>query len=401
MRDTKKKNIILSVVVLLVGFLLAGGTYAYLTRTVNVTNGNINAVTTCFDIDYTDNTDQITGTLFPSTGPNKGLGGSVTIKVNNACDLDGAGTLYIHVNSGTSTKFGTIVDAHCENARTLETLPQYTTQSACTQNGGSWVPSGTPLKFALYDNNSFTGNPLAVGNFYNQLIGNEALFYSNFVVTKTAKTYYIYVWLDGYLTDNTYTNLPFSSNIRAEAIQTRTVYTANVLDSNVQGRNIISIGQPISSGITEYNTPEAAIAALKNTLGGTANYPYFLKHIVNNNVVQSYVGFVVTSDMATANPEMTAGTYYLRGGDNGASLLDNAKTIYDAFGGVGCRLDGNPGGNPYTTVPSSGFFCDGFGWIAAADSAGDAFIVDRKSSFSCFYSYDGYGGSGCDYGVFD
>lgn len=216
----RNKNIILAIVVLLVGFLLAGGTYAYLTRTVNVTNGNINAVTTCFDIDYTDNTDQITGTLFPSTGPNKGLGGSVTIKVNNACDLDGAGTLYLHVNSGTSTKFGTIVDAHCENARTLETLPQYTTQSACTQNGGSWKTSGTPLKFAVYDNNSFTGNPLAVGNFYNQLIGNEAPFYSNFVVTKTAKTYYIYVWLDGYLTDNTYTNLPFSGNIRAEAIQT-------------------------------------------------------------------------------------------------------------------------------------------------------------------------------------
>lgn len=140
---------------------------------------------------------------------------------------------------------------------------------------------------------------------------------------------------------------------------------------------------------------------MKNALGGTANYPYFLKHIVNNNVVQSYVGFVVTSNMATANPGMTAGTYYLRGGDNGASFLDNAKTIYDAFGGGGCTLDGNPGGNPYTTVPSSGFFCDEFGWIAAADSAGDAFIVDRESFFSCFYRYDAYGGSGCGYGVFD
>ena len=47
----------------------------------------------------------------------------------------------------------------------------------------------------------------------------------------------------------------------------------------------------------------------------------------------------MTQEMATANPGMVAGTYYLKGGDDGKAFLDNAKIIYDAFGGVGCSSD--------------------------------------------------------------
>ncbi len=215
-----KRNTLLIVLVLVLGLAMAGGTYAWLTINANVSNANYAATSTCFLVDYTDNTQTLSGTLFPSVGPNKGLSGSVSLKVNSSCLVAGKGTLYLHVNSGTSTKFGAVVAAHCENPNTLETLPSYKTSSACTTNGGSWVTTGSALKYAVYDNNTFTGNPLAKGYFSNSLINSEGSLYADFDVTHTQKTYYIYLWLDGYVSDNTYTELPFSGYVLARATQT-------------------------------------------------------------------------------------------------------------------------------------------------------------------------------------
>lgn len=92
--------------------------------------------------------------------------------------------------------------------------------------------------------------------------------------------------------------------------------------------------------------------------------------------------------MATANPGMVAGTYYLKGGDNGKAFLDNAKIIYDAFGGVGCYLDGTSGGNPYTTTPSSVFNCDVSGLRADADLYDNVGADDDSSSY-CYVYPDG------------
>ena len=102
---------------------------------------------------------------------------------------------------------------------TIVTLPEYTTGSACNTNGGIWFSGATPLRFLIYDNNTFTGTPLAKGYFYNELIGNDVPLYSGVDVTSTAKTFYIYIWLDGYTTDNTYVNLPFDAYIWASAVQ--------------------------------------------------------------------------------------------------------------------------------------------------------------------------------------
>ena len=98
-----------------------------------------------------------------------------------------------------------------------------------------------------------------------------------------------------------------------------TVYTANVFDKNYDTMNdgtntsVLWIGKTIPDGITTFQTPELAMAALKEASGGV-DRPFFLKHTVSNNIVtDSYVGFVVTEEMAQANVGMTAGTYYLKG----------------------------------------------------------------------------------------
>ena len=250
--NIRRKNIILSVVVVLVGILLAGGTYAYLTFSINVTNNVVNASTTCFDIDYLD-TNQITGTMFPSAGPAKGINGKVSLKVKSSCDLDGIGNIYIHANSGTSTKFTTTMTAHCENPNTLETLKSYTTSSTCTSNNGIWVTNGTPLKYAIYDNDSATGQPIDVGYF--NAIGSDLAVYKTFLINHTQKNYYIFLWLDGYLTDNTYTNLAFNGYVKADATQENKNITYSIPNMYQRVEYIEGTGtQYINTGVSLFST---------------------------------------------------------------------------------------------------------------------------------------------------
>ena len=212
----KKSIIIIGLVLIFIIFIVAG-TYAYLYVQASINNNTYQGTSTCFLVDY-GNTQAISGTMFPSAGPSKGLSGSVTLKINDSCSTTGTGTLYLHVNSGTSTKFGDTVDAHCENTLTYVTLPEYKTSSDCTSHGGTWRTGGA-LKFALYDNNTFIGAPLVAGSFNNPFIGFDIPGYSGIPITSTTKTIYIYIWLDGYITDNTYVNLPFDAYIWASAVQ--------------------------------------------------------------------------------------------------------------------------------------------------------------------------------------
>ena len=221
-----RKNIIMVTVIALMGMLIAGGTYAWLTARVNVTNGSYNVGTHCFLIDYninnTDGTQNITGTMFPSSGPSKGLSGRVGLKISDSCDVSGIGTLKLHINSGTSTKFTTVGVAHCENTATGETLPDYKTSSACSGHG-TWTSVTTPLKYAIYDNSAATGTPLSKGYIESSDINNDKEIYTGITLNRVQKYFYIFLWLDGYMTDNTYVDLPFNGYISASATQSETV----------------------------------------------------------------------------------------------------------------------------------------------------------------------------------
>lgn len=135
------------------------------------------------------------------------------------------------------------------------------------------------------------------------------------------------------------------------------------------------IGQAIPNEITQYNTASEAMAAFENR-------QFYLKHTVQGGIVtESYVEFVVTSEMASSNSGMTAGTYTLRGldtYDENASNTNyckaeyynsstgeclspyyatNKSTLLSAFGSSNC------------TESSSDFDCSvsGFGAYAGAD----------------------------------
>ena len=313
------------------------------------------------------------------------------------------------------------------------------------------------FRYVLTKNSETCSSSVAQGTFKNKANGSTVPLLNNKEYTSsTPDIYYLYIWLDWPETSQSTQNQNFNFTLGGNCtnqVSTEQVYTVNLYDESKEDNNSVLLNSRIPYTITQYPTPEAAITALETAYsqannGLTKSLPFFLKHtigdflewhIIRNNdttnylgnfstesdcntalqkapddgntytcnliplsnaVIESYVGFVVTPDMVANNPGMVvARTYYLKGGDKGASFLDNAKTIYDAFGGVGCYLDDNEGGNPYTTTPSSNFYCEVSGLSVGADSYGNVGIYDDTESSYCNVAGDG--SSYCEVNVDD
>lgn len=278
--NNKNKKILIFGIILGV-VLIAGGTYAFLTMALNVQNGNVNGKLECFQINYNacnlwdvngdgviDTNDSaalndyfngtvnenyiyrdlngdgainnldatlfsdclngtqtnnsvgdLRGTLFPSTEITGGLFGSLAMGVNSACNITGTGTIYLHVGTESSVTLLRKTDGHCENPTTLETLTSYTSSNECLTDGNKWVTDGSALKYAVYDNAMGTGIPLSVGYITGGDIGEDISLYTGFDVNSTNNRYYMFIWLDGNLTNEDYEDLPFSGYIHASVVQ--------------------------------------------------------------------------------------------------------------------------------------------------------------------------------------
>ena len=311
---------------------------------------------------------------------------------------------------------------------------------------GSGLSNRVNFRYAFTTSStSNTEGVISRGDFYGKVANDKVILLRGKDYTSTTTdTYYLWIWLDAAETDSATMNQNFNMKLGGECTDavSKEIYTANIYDSGIVDNNAVYIGQKLSNNIATYNTPDEAMNALKTTGGGTTSYPFFLKHTIadgslwyatnsvqglaalpnepsyplciyetsaecnskisdsyvckenafTQGVLESYVGFVVTAEMATANPGMVAGTYYLKGGDDGKAFLDNAKIMYDAFGGVGCSLDGTSGGNPYTTTPSSNFECyvsglgantDPYGYVGAMDDSRSGCDVFRNGYSAC------------------
>lgn len=214
---SNRRNIFLLLGILLLGLLVVGGTYAVLSVSlpVIVTNGVYEHTIECFDIEY-DTGGSIIGTLFPSSASTGGLSGSLSVGIKDTCDVLGTGSLnlIVHSDSDKNGILTQVVDAHCENSSTLETLTSYTDSSSCTSAGGIWVDNGTALKYAVFVGTNTV--PSSVG--YINSVGSTINIYNNFSVS-TLEEYTVNVWLDGNLSDNTYANISFSGEIATTVTQ--------------------------------------------------------------------------------------------------------------------------------------------------------------------------------------
>jgi len=225
----ENKKIFWIIVVITLGFLVVGGTFAYLTVSVGVNNGSYNYAVECFMVDYditndgfdssNNETSNIEGTLFQSVAPVGGLTGKVSMKMKDTCSVTGTGTLYIHVGNDVSPNLVKTVSAHCEDSTVLQTQKDYTSESACTAvSGNRWVIDGSALKYAVYTSGDLTA-PEAVGYINTSDIGTDLEIMTGIDVNNSIASYDVYIWLDGYLADNTYISLPFSGYIHALVMQ--------------------------------------------------------------------------------------------------------------------------------------------------------------------------------------
>ena len=154
------------------------------------------------------------------------------------------------------------------------------------------------------------------------------------------------------------------------------VYTVNIYDSSDVANTVVKLGQAIPAAITQYRTPQEAMAAYNNQT-------FYLKHRVEEDKVkESYVEFVITPELAQANPGMTAGTYSLRGGVDESELTEktvfesNKESLLNAFGSSYCE--------EYVRA----IYCEitdfGDGDYFGADATSDGYVeVYHGSHFDC------------------
>lgn len=218
----RKKLIGLIIGIILFAALIVGATFAWLTYAINVTNGNYNVETSCFDVNYENGAD-ISGTLNMVANPLNGRSTTISMGINEGCNVNAKGKIELVINS-ISSKLYEATTAHCENTLTLETLLNYSSQTACETNVGQTVTNLTrvwttesALKYAIYEEN-FSGEPIIVGHI-NESTGTITLYESFALNVGSSTKYYISIWLDGNIADSQYVNQSFSGYIKASAIQ--------------------------------------------------------------------------------------------------------------------------------------------------------------------------------------
>ena len=248
-----------------------------------------------------------------------------TVQSGFSCSADGGG----NITSG--EKY--LAPAACTNT-TYAIKRTVTVSPTITQSGkqisldlwlkvnqiGSGLAASQNMKYALTTSpTNCTTGVVAQGNFNGATTNTEkTLLHEKAYSSTTTDTYYLWIWLDAAETDSATQNQTFNIELGGSCTDEMPNYVYTV---NTSGN--VTIGQAIPNTITQYTTPEAAMAAFSNR-------PIFLRHRIQNDVVsESYVGFVVTSAMAQANSGMTAGTYYLRGLDTWDTTKD---VLQSAFG---------------------------------------------------------------------
>ena len=349
-----------------------------------------------------------------------------TVGSNFSCGADGGGNIMgdkkLAPSDCTNTDYAVqrTITTYINNS---SSDPVYMDMWLNVNSIGTYLSQTSNFKYALTtSSSSCTIGVVSEGTFQGKVANDKVQLLSG---ATSASTYYLYIWIDGAETNSTVMNESVSLSLGGECTNHNSspyVYTANIYDGGVTGKNSVWLGSSISNNITQYSTPEAAMSALKTAGGGIVDYPFFLKHVIGDGTIwcavknadkhciyamaascnggitsdfgsgytcqslnytegvsESYVGFVVTPAMAAANQGMTAGTYYIRGGDNGEAYYDNKAVLRAAYGET-----------RYCTQYSGYFACDVSGLYAVAYPSGLVRITGSNVSTGCSVGDKGF-----------
>ena len=157
--------------------------------------------------------------------------------------------------------------------------------------------------------------------------------------------------------------------------------------------NQLYLNQAVPANAILHLTVNEALADWTNaSVMNKSSQPFYLKHKIENDVVkESYVVFVVTDEMAAANPGMKVGTYELRGGIDEEEATD--KTIYETNKDVIKEAFDYENHSNRCTDNSSDFNCNVSGLYADAYTHGYVRASDYGSTH-CYVISDG--DSNCD-----
>ena len=292
--ENNKKKIILSVVsVLLLIIAVIGVTYAAYYYSFNGTKVN------------TISTENITLELLESEDN--------IITVNNALPMDdNTGKTQSEVFDFVVTS-KTIRDMDMDYTITLERLAVDSTYTSLLDS---------QIKVYLEDENGNTlVNPTLVSDLDNYVLY-STYHTHNSSHEKVQSKYKLRAWID-YNVDSTSwdsaTKLQYKFKIGLTGGEKGTYTLLGDVSKN----------STIPNNVTVYNRPDLALSAW-NRIAGSSR-PYYIKHILDDNsrVSESYIVFIVSEELASANTGLRAGTYYLRGGVDELSLSSDNRVVYN------------------------------------------------------------------------
>ncbi len=168
-------------------------------------------------------------------------------------------------------------------------------------------------------------------------------------------------------TKNGYCDIETSSGTQYDCFETENECNS-FLQNNGYTETDTCQARTYTTGISSYETNPSNLNSI-----------YYLKHtIVDDIVTESYIEFVVTPEMAQANPGMTAGTYTLRGAgatyNQSTSSYNNDSPYYNTNKQVLLSAFGSS----YCTDYSPNVYCSVSGLYAEAYSNGFVRVNDCR-----------------------
>ena len=325
----KKKLLMLIVAVVVSVVFLSGTTFAFLIFGNATILGHASFKSECFVVDYgienDDGTFDITGTLLQTGGPKTGLSGKVEVSVKEECSVVGEGAIILNVlsadypllhsvdycqnpntlervkdytssSSCESAGYRWVKKDHCENQHTLQTMKNYTTESDCESAGYMWVRNKSALKYAVYEDlNSY---PIAVGYVskagrINLHAGIDLTDENGIILYGTKVPYYVYIWLDGEVADNSYAGVDFRGKIEFEAEQIEALAGGAyaIYSETDNSLRFYRLQNPVSVGSTYQGRVVSAIyTGFENNVYEDENVPWFdIKTRVSRVVVEDII----------------------------------------------------------------------------------------------------------------
>ncbi len=399
MKDNNKKIFLGIVAIATLIIAIIGATFAFFSASGGSANNAVTAnATTLTNLGFTSSHSKIASNLVPVSSESEYFSRYPGIAASGAHScLDDVGnqicSIYEFTVTNTASVAQTIYVSFVPSENTFDNMyfAAFNTSIASANYVVATGSTGTGSNFSL--NPQTTASNQTLGHPATKLTQNSTSPISMPGLSTSlgggeSVTYTILIWLqETGVTQNTEQGGTFKAGVNVTTGGNSTgvtgilgesgnyVYTVHIYDEDAPGYNAVWIGQPISNNITQYTTASSAMAAFNNK-------PFYLRHTVENNVVtESYVGFIVTQAMASANSGMTAGTYYLKGGDGGASYSTNVSTLTTAFGSSNCT---DYSGNLSCSVLNFGADIFDYGRVNVNDGGAGA-------NCSVFVDY-----SGCD-----